>query len=173
MSEKFGFKLNSPEDDNWDLYWADLSIDSDFVTKMKSHQKVNHFPNMNCLSRKDKLCMNLSRMLRFFDSEYDFFPKTWILPEDWSALRTEMCWNANATYIVKPEASSQGRGIFLIKSISNICSTERYVVQRYILNPYLIDGLKFDLRLYVLVYGCDPLRIYLFKEGLARLSTEK
>jgi len=43
----------------------------------------------------------------------------------------------------------------------------------YIDDPYIIDGLKFDLRLYVLLAGTDPLRIFLFNDGLARFATHR
>ena len=39
---------------------------------------------------------------------------------------------------------------------------DRCVVQRYMHKPYLIDGLKFDMRIYVLVAGIDPLRIFVY-----------
>ena len=39
-------------------------------------------------------------------------------------------------------------------------------------NPYLIDGLKFDLRIYCLIYGVDPLRIFIYNDGIARFATE-
>ena len=46
-----------------------------------------------------------------------------------------------------------------------------YIVSKYVAKPHLIRGYKYDLRLYVLVTSFEPLKIYLFQEGLVRLAT--
>ena len=47
-----------------------------------------------------------------------------------------------------------------------------WVVQEYMSSPHLIEDLKYDLRIYVLLAGLNPLRIYIHEEGLARFATE-
>jgi tubulin polyglutamylase TTLL6/13 len=73
--------------------------------------------------------------------------------------------------IVKPDQLSQGKGIFLTNEIEKIDVKELSVVQEYLNTPYLIDGLKFDIRIYVLVLSCDPLEIFVHKEGIVRFAT--
>jgi tubulin polyglutamylase TTLL6/13 len=67
----------------------------------------------------------------------------------------------------------QGRGIYLVRKFEDILLEpgDQFVAQRYMSKPYLIDGLKFDLRVYILVYGVEPLRVFVYKEGLARFAT--
>lgn len=49
--------------------------------------------------------------------------------------------------------------------------TEPCTVQVYISRPLLIDGYKFSLRVFVLILSIDPLRLYIFKEGIVQLCT--
>ena len=101
-----------------------------------------------------------------FPNDYEFFPTTWHLPCDFAELQNyhESRQQGKAqTFIVKPEAGCQGRGIYLTRNIEKLKNNEKCVVQRYLHKPYLIEGLKFDLRIYVLVTGIDPLRIFVFE----------
>lgn len=71
----------------WDLSWHDLSISADFLAKMAPYQKVNQYPGIYVISRKHNLARNLMKMQRSFPEEYDFFPKTWVLPHEASDFR--------------------------------------------------------------------------------------
>ncbi len=47
------------------------------------------------------------------------------------------------------------------------------MVSEYIKNPLLLNGFKFDLRIYVAITSVNPLRLYVYEEGLVRFATEK
>ncbi|KAJ2946078.1 hypothetical protein O0L34_g4997 [Tuta absoluta] len=120
----------------------------------------------------------------------DFIPITYILPADYNLFVEEYRKSPQSTWILKPCGKSQGAGIFLINKLSKLkkwtretkpaavfssqlTSKDVYVISRYIDNPLLIGGKKFDLRLYVLVTSFRPLKAYLFQHGFCRFCTVK
>ncbi|NWY11261.1 TTLL4 polyglutamylase, partial [Aphelocoma coerulescens] len=142
---------------------------------IKEHQKLNHFPGSFQIGRKDRLWRNLLKMqARCGKKEFNFFPQSFILPQDIKLLRK--AWEEGASrqkWIVKPPASARGIGIQVIHKWSQLPKRRPLLVQRYLHKPYLIGGKKFDLRLYVYVTCYDPLRVYLFKDGLVRFASCK
>lgn len=107
---------------------------------------------------------------QFGKDQFNFIPDTFVIPDEFN----DFCQQFNKEkqlWIVKPHNLSRGRGIYIIDDVSEVQLDEVAVVSKYIANPLLINGNKFDLRIYVLVTSIDPLRIYVFKEGLARFAT--
>jgi tubulin polyglutamylase TTLL9 len=47
------------------------------------------------------------------------------------------------------------------------------VVQRYVMNPLLVGGKKFDLRLYALCLSYQPLTVYLYRDGFGRFTHQR
>jgi tubulin polyglutamylase TTLL6/13 len=169
------YQWKSVLSDEWDITWSDYYISEDFIRKLLPHQKINHFPGSYLLCKKNFLASHLLKIQQNLPEAYDFFPKTWILPFNYKNLQEYAEeHNYKKVFIAKPEASRQGRGIFLTKKVfKTLNDRENYVVQEYLKNPYLIDDYKFDLRLYVLIKNVEPLKIFLFQDGLARFATEK
>lgn len=149
------------------------------LREFRSFQKTNHFPASWHLGRKDLLWRNIRSMQqRYPDGRFDLMPQTFLVPghfKFWLAARE---LEPKAWWIWKPINSSCGRGIKLLpnhltnKVIARL-ESKQGIIQRYVERPLLLDGYKFDLRLYVVVTSFDPLKVYLFKEGLVRLATER
>ncbi|KAF5302280.1 hypothetical protein FQA39_LY10319 [Lamprigera yunnana] len=177
-----------------------FSVDSGY--RMNDNQMINHFPNHYEITRKDLLVKNIKRYRRELEKEgnilaerwdakyihLDFIPITFVLPADYNMFVEEYRKAPQSTWIMKPCSRSQGSGIFLINKLSKLkrwsreanksvlqpqLSKESYVISRYINNPLLIGGKKFDLRLYVVTTSFRPLKAYQFRHGFCRFCTVK
>ncbi|NWS68557.1 TTLL4 polyglutamylase, partial [Crotophaga sulcirostris] len=164
----------SKKSNDWLGCWGHHMKSSSFKV-IREHQKLNHFPGSFQIGRKDRLWRNLLKMqARCGKKEFNFFPQSFILPQDIELLRK--AWEEGASrqkWIVKPPASARGIGIQVIHKWSQLPKRRPLLVQRYLHKPYLIGGRKFDLRIYVYVTCYDPLRVYLFNDGLVRFASCK
>lgn len=159
----------------WSLHWGGHPS-PELLRGFHPFQKANHFPASWHLGRKDLLWRNIHRMRRQFPQDFNIMPQGFILPDEFQAWLSMRDQNPSWLWIFKPANSSCGRGIRLLTSRSatlKIAEKTSGVIQRYVDNPLLLNGYKFDLRVYVVVSSYDPLRIYLNPEGLVRLATEK
>ncbi|XP_023210125.1 tubulin polyglutamylase TTLL4-like isoform X2 [Centruroides sculpturatus] len=164
-----GFRLT--EDIRWIATWGKHMRCNEFRF-IRNTQKINHFPGSFNLGRKDHLWLNIVRMQCIHnEEEFSFMPDTYVLPEDLIKLRQVWREENKILWIVKPPASARGIGVDVIYKWAHVPKTHPAVVQKYISRPFLINGNKFDLRIYVLVTSFDPLRIYVFKEGLVRFAS--
>ncbi|KNE67210.1 hypothetical protein AMAG_12281 [Allomyces macrogynus ATCC 38327] len=171
----------SPTD--WTIQWQDGVVTVDQLLHMRPWQRINHFPAMHHLCHKDYLARNLTKMRNEFPREYAFWPRTWCMRTDAVAFKAYAGARARARaargrpprwYIAKPDSKSRGIGIYLFSDPAEFQTNPEYemVVQQYIERPLLIEGYKFDMRVYALITQCDPLRLFVYKEGLARFATE-
>ncbi|XP_014785724.1 tubulin polyglutamylase TTLL7 [Octopus bimaculoides] len=174
--DNLNFSITEDEDFTSYLIWSDAYVSNEKVSDLQNYQRINHFPGMIKITRKDYLARNFVKMQKMYRDAFSFHPRTWVMPSELSELsqrpRCHEMKQETQIYIAKPFNGSQGHGIYLCNSIEKIHFGENAIVQEYIHKPLLINNVKFDLRLYVLITTCDPLRVFVYKEGLVRLSTE-
>ncbi|XP_060685514.1 tubulin polyglutamylase TTLL5 isoform X3 [Hemiscyllium ocellatum] len=168
-----GFHEVHPNSNDFNLMWTGSHLKPYVLRSLLEFQKVNHFPRSYELTRKDRLYKNIQRMQQTFGfRHFNIVPQAYILPAEYQELWTAHTKDKGA-WIVKPVASSRGRGVYLVTNPNQITTDESILVSRYIRSPLLIDDFKFDVRLYVLVTSYDPLVVYLYEEGLTRFATVK
>ncbi|XP_074825908.1 putative tubulin polyglutamylase TTLL9 isoform X2 [Natator depressus] len=191
------------EEGEWDFYWCDVSwLRENFDhTYMDEHVRICHFRNHYELTRKNYIVKNLKRFRKQIEREAgkleatkcDFFPKTFEMPSEYHLFVEEFRKNPGITWIMKPVARSQGRGIFLFRKLKDVIDwrkdgvrtddqkdetqVENYVAQCYIENPYLIGVTGFScyspsvsrspFSQYI------PLKAWLYRDGFARFSNTR
>mmetsp|Transcript_120507 Transcript_120507/g.239864 ORF Transcript_120507/g.239864 Transcript_120507/m.239864 type:complete len:924 (+) Transcript_120507:122-2893(+) len=178
--EHIGWKAVASDNREASVVWLEHADSAEGLAPVQTVSRIDAFLQ---LCRKAPLAKCLSPWMEELPDAFSFFPETWVLPRDATELEAAMT-RAKATYIAKPSAGCQGQGIILArrwsdlldimkrsKPVGEASAISEYVVQRYISRPFLLDGLKFDMRIYAVVTSVVPLRAYLFKEGLARFCT--
>uniref|UniRef100_A0A8D3CZ61 Tubulin tyrosine ligase-like family, member 7 n=1 Tax=Scophthalmus maximus TaxID=52904 RepID=A0A8D3CZ61_SCOMX len=171
------FIKSRDDDETANLIWNDSAVQHEKIAELRNYQRINHFPGMGEICRKDCLARNMSKMIKCQPQEYSFIPKTWIFPAEYTQFQNYVKElrrkRKQKTFIVKPANGAMGHGISLIRNCEKLPAQEHFIVQEYLDKPFLMEGYKFDLRIYILVTSCDPLRIFLYNDGLVRMGTEK
>ncbi|XP_014394734.1 PREDICTED: tubulin polyglutamylase TTLL7 isoform X2 [Myotis brandtii] len=175
--DEMGFMKTSDEDETSNLIWCDAAVQQEKIAELQNYQRINHFPGMGEICRKDFLARNMTKMIKSRPLDYTFIPRTWIFPAEYTQFQNYMKElkkkRKQKTFIVKPANGAMGHGISLIRNGDKLPSQDHLIVQEYIDKPFLMEGYKFDLRIYILVTSCDPLKIFLYHDGLVRMGTEK
>ncbi|XP_036918152.1 inactive polyglycylase TTLL10 isoform X2 [Sturnira hondurensis] len=186
---------------DYKLKWCEVKCRDSYSSFREGEQLLYQIPNNRLLTTKIGLLSTLreySRVVsktslctqaKFLKME-EFFPETYRLDikEEREAFFT--LFDETQTWICKPTASNQGKGIFLLRNQEEVATLQAKtqsieedpihrkmpfrapqarVVQRYIQNPLLLDGKKFDVRAYLLVACTVPYMVF-FGHGYARLT---
>lgn len=149
--------------------WSVPHLRPEMYQFLKRYQKVNHFPRSAELCKKERMYKNIEKMHRLHQC-FDFVPKTFALPQELPQLLEESM--ADDYWVIKP-LTGQGKESFITSDASSIPNTSECIASKYIADPLLIEGHKFDLQIYVALTSIEPLKLYVYNEGFAVLSPYK
>ncbi|KAL6611040.1 TTL-domain-containing protein [Neocallimastix sp. 'constans'] len=154
------------------LYWRNLAKTSIAQKFENKYQRYNHMLDHSELSNKERLYQNYRIFRDKYPNDFNYIPETYTKDDVDLVLSNFKNYTVseNNLWLIKPKNLLQGKGIRFLKSINDY--KKGNLVTKYISNPLLINNKKFDLRVYLLETGHDPLKIYIYKEFFARMATE-
>jgi len=128
------------------------------------------------LTIKSRFAVSIHRAInlakeRGGESLFDISPQTYIFPGDFEKWRV-VASDPNKIWISKPGDGARGEGIYLVTDPSAVTNQHNVLLQEYITNPHLMNARKYTLRFYVAITSLDPLRAWVFPEGLTKLATQ-
>jgi hypothetical protein len=143
-------------------------LEPDTELHLSPGQRTNHYLKTFSIGSKEGLHLAMANLAKITGAHPSFYPETYLLPGERDQLRDAI--ESSPMWIQKPAGGARGAGIKLVKEFPRVPLGRRIVVQKYVGNPLLINGFKFDLRFYVAVVSLDPLRVYLYDNGYVRIA---
>lgn len=170
------------DEQHWQAAWVTGMPSREAFKRTSPFTKMNHIPGNAALTVKSRLHASLSdlheRTRRAFGdhhdlvSRLDFFPRAYEMPHEYPALVEAASAHPDKHWILKPTNASKGQGVRVLSDPTTAPLAPNWLVQEYVANPHTIRGHKYVLRLYMLIAGIDPVRIYLYDQGFAKLASE-
>ncbi|XP_012512928.1 PREDICTED: inactive polyglycylase TTLL10 [Propithecus coquereli] len=172
--------------EDYKLKWCEVKCRDSYCSFREGEQLLYQLPNNKLLTTKIGLLCALreySRVVSKVNTQARF-------GKDTAPTLEELPWTKTQMWICKPTASNQGKGIFLLRNQEEVAALQAKtqsleedpiyrkmpfrapqarVVQRYIQNPLLLDGKKFDVRSYLVIACAMPYMVF-FAHGYARLT---
>ncbi|SFR66321.1 tubulin polyglutamylase TTLL5 [Marinobacter daqiaonensis] len=167
--------------EEWDACWYTGMPDPGFFQNLGPGRKINHIPGNNALTVKSRLYQSLAILRErvtvqengasALSDRLQFFPRVYSMPDDYHAFQQAAFDNPSRRWILKPKNAARGKGIQLVKDPARVPMESSWMVQEYIENPHTMHGRKYVLRLYVAISSVTPLRVYLYRQGFAKLAS--
>ena len=161
------------EDQSALLVWFDTIKDTDYFSKLLPYQIVNRIPSVNLICRKAPLVRILQNISPCLVDFPQFLPESFILPVQ-NAPFLAAVNKHQKKWIVKPDGGSLGQGITIIQKDQEFSPNTNLAIAQEYIESYLLNGYKFDLRVYALVSSISPeLEIFVYHDGVARFCSQK
>ncbi|XP_072044541.1 probable tubulin polyglutamylase ttll-15 [Amphiura filiformis] len=147
-----GFVHQESHRTQWDVLWAHESpfISGNLTNKVHRNQKVSQVPGMQQITHKAKLTTQ---------GGLKYVPKSFLIPQQKLNFLEEVKKNKHKNRLwMQKNIEHRGNQV---KKLQELDLNKESIIQEYISNPYLAQGRKMSLGIYVIVTSVDPLRVYI------------